>query len=71
MIPLGEYDGVKKPNWEQLKANEESYANAIAATQSCIQNLYVACTRAKEVLYIIAPEAENESVFMKMLKDSI
>ena len=46
-------------------------ANAIAATQSCIQNLYVACTRAKEVLYIIAPEAENESVFMKMLKDSI
>lgn len=71
LIPLGEYDGVKKPNWEQLKANEESYANAIAATQSCIQNLYVACTRAKEVLYIIAPEAENESVFMKMLKDSI
>ena len=44
---------------------------AIAATQSCIQNLYVACTRAKEVLYIIAPEAENESVFIKMLKDSI
>ena len=39
--------------------------------RSCIQNLYVACTRAKEVLYIIAPEGENDSVFMKMLKDSI
>ena len=71
LAPLGEYDKIKNPNWEQLKTNEESYANAIAATQSCIQNLYVACTRAKEVLYIIAPETENESVFMKMLKNSI
>lgn len=71
LIPLGEHDGIKKPNWEQLKTNEESYSNAIAATQSCIQNLYVACTRAKEALYIIAPESENDSVFMKMLKDSI
>lgn len=71
LVPLGEYDGIKNPNWEHLKTNEETYSNAIAATQSCIQNLYVACTRAKEVLYIIAPETENESVFMKMLKDSI
>ena len=71
LIPLGEYDGIKCPNWANLKTNEEAYANAVAATQSCIQNLYVACTRAKEVLYIIAPEGENDSVFMKMLKDSI
>lgn len=71
LIPLGEYDGIKNPNWELLRTNEENYANAIAAAQSVIQNLYVACTRAKEVLYIIAPESENESVFMKMLKDSI
>lgn len=71
LIPLGEYDGIKKPNWELLKTSEENYNNAIAATQSAIQNLYVACTRAKEVLYIIAPESESESVFMKMLKDSI
>lgn len=71
LIPLGEYDGIKNPNWEHLKTNEETYSNAIVATQSCIQNLYVACTRAKEVLYIIAPETENESVFMKMLKDSV
>lgn len=71
LVPLGEYDGIKNPNWEHLKTNEETYSNAIAATQSCIQNLYVACTRAKEVLYIIAPETENESVFMKMLKDSV
>lgn len=71
LVPLGEYDGIKKPKWEYLRANEEIYENAIAATQSAIQNLYVACTRAKEVLYIIAPESEKESVFMKMLKDSI
>ena len=71
LIPLGEYDGIKKPNWGLLKTNEENYANAVAATQSVIQNLYVACTRAKEVLYIIAPETENESIFIKMLKDSI
>lgn len=71
LIPLGEYDGIKKPNWELLKSNDENYTNAIANTQSVIQNLYVACTRAKEVLHIIAPETENESVFMKMLKDSI
>lgn len=71
LVPLGEYDGIKNPKWEYLRANEEIYENAIAATQSAIQNLYVACTRAKEVLYIIAPESEKESVFMKMLKDSI
>lgn len=52
LVPLGEYDGIKNPNWEHLKTNEETYSNAIAATQSCIQNLYVACTRAKEVLLI-------------------
>ena len=71
LVPLGEYDEIKKPNWSQLKTDEDKYANALAATQSSIQNLYVACTRAKEVLYIIAPENENESVFMKILKDSI
>lgn len=71
LVPLGEYDNIKNPKWALLRTNEENYANAIAATQSAIQNLYVACTRAKEVLYIIAPENENESVFMKMLKDSI
>ena len=71
LIPLGEHESIKKPDWELLRASEERYSNAIAATQSCIQNLYVACTRAKELLYIIAPETENESVFMKMLKDSV
>ena len=71
LIPLGEFDKIKNPDWDKLRANEEVYVNAIAATQSCIQNLYVACTRAKEILYIIAPETEKESAFIKILKDSI
>lgn len=71
LVSLGEYDGIKNPKWKLLKTNEDRYANAIANTQSAIQNLYVACTRAKEILYIIAPETESESVFMKILKDSI
>lgn len=71
LIPLGEYDRIKKPDWVQLRNDEESYLNAVAATQSCIQNLYVACTRAKEMLYIVAPEREDESVFMKILKQSV
>jgi len=71
LVPLGEYDQIKNPNWDSLRQDEDKYNNAIAATQSAVQNLYVACTRAKEMLYIIAPETENESVFMKMLKNSI
>lgn len=71
LVPLGEYDAIKNPNWALLKQKPEEYGNAISSTQSAIQNLYVACTRAKEVLYIIAPENESESVFMKLLKDSI
>lgn len=71
MVPLGEYERVKRPDWESLKANEELYANAVEATQRCIRYLYVACTRAKEVLYIIAPETEDESVFIRMLKDAV
>ena len=69
--PLGEYDKIKNPDWESLRENEEAFQNAFEATQSAIQNLYVACTRAKEVLYIIAPDTEKESVFIKMLKESV
>ncbi len=71
LVPLGEYDKVKNPNWKALKNDEKRYTDAAAAAQSCIQNLYVACTRAKEVLHIIAPETGKDSVYMKMLKDSI
>lgn len=69
--PLGEYDNIKNPVWDTLREDGDSYQNALEATQSAIQNLYVACTRAKEVLYIISPETPDESVFIKMLKESV
>ena len=69
--PLGEYEKIKNPDWNQLRVNEEAYQDALASTQSAIQNLYVACTRAKEMLYIIAPDTPSESVFIKMLKESV
>lgn len=71
MKPFGHYDGVKSPDWKSIKENEEKYSNAIQATHQCIRNLYVACTRAKEILHIIAPETIEDSIFLKILKDSI
>ena len=71
MKPLGHYEEVKAPDWKNLKEFEEAYDNAVESTQQCIRNLYVACTRAKEVLHIIASDCEEDSVFVKILKDSI
>ena len=71
MKPFGYYDAVKNPDWKVLKENEEEYIDAVQATHQCIRNLYVACTRAKEFLYIIAPETEDDSVFIKVIKESI
>lgn len=69
--PFGYYEGVKKPNWVELKKDSEKYDNAVEATHALIRNLYVACTRAKEVLHIIAPETPNNSDFIKLLHDSM
>ena len=71
MKPLGYYEGIKKPNWDTLRGNEEKYSDAVEATHALIRNLYVACTRAKEVLHIIAPETPNDSDFIKLLSDSV
>lgn len=69
--PFGHYAAVKAPNWESLKLDINKYDTAIQDTHCCIRQLYVACTRAKEVLHIIAPDEPNDSVFIKLLKDSI
>lgn len=71
MIPLGEHDKTKNPDWKSLKDDKESYDAAVEDTLSNIQTLYVACTRAREILHIIIPESEKYSVYMKMLKESI
>lgn len=69
--PLGNYHKTKKPNWDELKANPELYTNAINNTHLDIRNLYVACTRAKEVLHIILPERKSESEYIRIIEESL
>lgn len=70
LAPLGEFHGTKNPNWEILKADEERFRETLKSTEDDIRYLYVACTRAKEILHIILPEAVETSVFVKMLEDA-
>lgn len=66
---LGEYDKTKNPNWEEI-TNEEVFQDMIRETQEDIRIMYVACTRAKEVLHIILPETGDSSVYIKMLEEA-
>lgn len=66
---LGEYNQVKNPNWDEVR-EEESFQEMLKFTQDDIRILYVACTRAKEVLHIILPETGDTSVYIKMLEDA-
>lgn len=69
--PLGYYEKVKKVNWTAIKSDTEKFDSAVSSTHALIRNLYVACTRAKEILYIIAPETPDESDLIKLLHDSV
>lgn len=69
--PLGNYHKTKKPKWEELKANPELFSNAVDMTHSDIRNLYVACTRAKEILHIILPEKKSESEYIRIIEESL
>lgn len=71
LITLGEYDKTKNPNWTWLERNEEARDKAITGVQDNIRRLYVACTRAKEVLHIIQTEKSSQSIYIKMLRDSL
>lgn len=68
--PLGHYHKTKKPNWDLLRENPEEYEKTLDMTHSDIRNLYVACTRAKEVLHIILPESKDESEYVRILEES-
>ncbi len=70
LIPLGEYNGTKCPNWAFVKEDDTKYQEMLKHTEEDIRFLYVACTRAKEILHIILPETGNTSVFMKMLEEA-
>lgn len=70
LTPLGEYNGTRNPNWEQLKTDEDKYQEMLKHAEDDIRFLYVACTRAKEILHIILPETRETSVYVKMLEDA-
>ena len=70
LIPLGEYNGTKLPDWDQIKEDENKYREMLKHTEDDIRFLYVACTRAKEILHIILPENGDTSVFIRMLEEA-
>lgn len=67
LITLGEYDGTKNIDWASFAEGEERN-KAVDDTRNNIRRLYVACTRAKEVLHIILPD--TDSIYMKILLNS-
>lgn len=70
LTPFGEYFGTKKPDWELIREDEERYQEMLKHTEDDIRFLYVACTRAKEILHIVLPETGETSVYVKMLEDA-
>ena len=70
LMPLGEYNETKKPNWEKIRSDEIKFEEMIKYSEDDIRFLYVACTRAKEILHIILPETGETSVYVKMLEDA-
>ena len=64
LMPLGLYEGVKKIQKEKMteEKDEELRRN--------IRLLYVACSRAKDVLYLQLPDDGTYSVYSKLLIDA-
>ena len=67
--PMGVRDKTKELLSDTLiqKADDEQYVRV----NENISQLYVACTRAKEVLYIIAPESGKDSIYINLLEKSL
>lgn len=70
LTPLGEYHETRNPDWELIKSDKEIFHEMLNYAQDDIRFLYVACTRAKEILHIILPESRETSVYVKMLEDA-
>ena len=70
LMPFGDFNATKNPNWIGLKDDEEKFQQQLQFAQNHIRYLYVACTRAKEVLHIVLPESSNDSVYVKMLEEA-
>lgn len=67
--PLGEKDGTKRIDW-LFNLGVDVREDKIADFKKNINSLYIACTRAKEVLHIITTEDPHESIYVKILHES-
>lgn len=68
--PFGDYDQTKflsERDIAKLSEDDEKIENI----RTNVRMLYVACTRARDILYIIQPERSEDSLYMKMLVDAI
>jgi Superfamily I DNA and RNA helicases len=70
LVPFGVYDRTKAVDWDKLRADEDEFEEKLKSTQDNIRMLYVACTRAKEILHIILPDRGDKSVYLRMLEDA-
>lgn len=68
--PFGDYDKTKFLNENDIQKLGEDNA-AIESIKNNIRMLYVACTRARDILYIIQPEDKEDSLYMKMLLNAM
>lgn len=68
--PLGEYHGTRNPDWTILKDDNKIFVETLNHAKDDIRFLYVACTRAKEILHVILPETGETSVYCKMIEEA-
>ena len=68
--PLGDYDGTKIFSKEEIQALEPN-GEMVTSIKDNISNLYVACTRARDILYIVQPEEKTSSIYMEMLINAV
>lgn len=68
--PFGDYDQTKYLSESQIESLDED-DEAIESIRNNIRMLYVACTRARDILYIIQPEDREDSMYMRMLLDAL
>lgn len=69
MKPLGDYEHTKTLTEEKIH-DESLEEKQISEIEESISQLYVSCTRARDLLYIVVPERPEESVYVKMLTDA-
>jgi hypothetical protein len=71
--PLGAKDGTKLIDWllnQGIDYREDKIIELINDFKKNISALYIACTRAKEVLHIITTENSYESIYVRILHES-